>query len=500
MQERLFELSGNPKWSTIGNMLLGTEAPSMGNAGLPFELLMHTMKFVETREELQDCSLVSQAWRVAAQGEIFSTITIRSEWECRFWKNKFAQSPHLAGFVRNLRLRDSKCHGNDQVKPPQYLAADAAPELLAQLTHVRSLSLDSFHLWGPVERGLALQFRCLKSLELYNISLQESPDLLDLILSLPQLSRLTMGRAPGKGIQSTLLDLGATVENGKRLRSLRPRINIPQRLHFLCLHDVEACLDMLMWLTSEAFDLSQIQELCLSWLCFGDDVFEVSLPADYFTALDDLINIVGSHVRVLHLGMPIYTEDEAGQAFTSNDYDAVCSKPSRFELSTITDKSFRAVHLAKSKILSQLTALRTVTLSYVDFDDCQDTLPVALQAAVSLLSTLSAPMLREISLEEVDIKVAPSRRIGDIGTLPEWQKLDDLVSGTAFPLLREVNISLSIICRTWESHDTGVAATDSPLDGTVNPEQMELILSTCMPKAASRGLLSLDMYVGESTK
>ncbi|EEB96452.1 hypothetical protein MPER_04413, partial [Moniliophthora perniciosa FA553] len=301
MQKHSFEPPGNYKWSTTGNILVGTEPPSMGNAGLPFELLMHTMKFVETREELQDCSLVSQAWRFAAQGEIFSTITIRSEWECRFWRNKFAESPHLAGFVRNLRLRDPKSHGNDQDKPPQYLAADAAPELLAQLTHARSLSLDSFHLWGPVERELALQFRCLESLELYNVSLQKSPDLLDFILNLPQLAQLTMGRAPGKGIQSTLLDLEATVENGKRLRSLPPRTNVPPRLHFLCLYDVEACLDMLMWLTSEAFDLSQIQELCLFWLCFGDDALEVSLPADYFTALDDFINIVGSHVQTLHL-------------------------------------------------------------------------------------------------------------------------------------------------------------------------------------------------------
>ncbi|ESK83796.1 hypothetical protein Moror_13551 [Moniliophthora roreri MCA 2997] len=469
------ESFGKYKWSNSGNILVGNEAPSMGNAGLPFELLMHIMKFVETREELRDCSLVSQAWRVAAQGEIFSTITIRTEWECRFWEEKFTRSPDLAKSVHNLRLRDSESHGSEHMKPPQYLAAGAAPRLLAQLTHVRSLSVDSFHLWGPVERALILQFQSLESLELYNVSLRKSPDLPELILNLPQLTRLTMGQAPGRGIQNTLLDLQATVESGNQLRNLRPRIGIPQRLHFLCLYDVEACLDTLMWLTGEAFDLSEVQELCLFWLCFGDDASEISLPPDYFSALDDLIRLIGGRVQVLHLGMPIYTEDEAGQAFASNDYDVVCT------------------HLAESKLLAQFTDLRTITLSYVDFDDCRDTLPVALQAAVSLLSTLSAPRLQEISLEEVDIKVDPSRNMYSIGTLPEWRELDDLVTGNAFPLLREVNISLSIICRTRQSYSTDVLMTEKAPDRIITSEQLESILGACMPKAVSRGLLSLDI-------
>ncbi|KAK7056249.1 hypothetical protein VNI00_002801 [Paramarasmius palmivorus] len=452
----------------------------MGNGGLPLELLMHTMKFVESREHLQDCSLVSQVWRVAAQSEIFSTITIRNESECRFWDDKFSQSPHLASFVRNLKLRDPKSHASE-VDPPQYLVGGGVAErLLKRLTHVRSLSVDSFHLWGMVERQVVFKYKALESLELYNISLGKALDLIEFILELPQLTRLTMGRASAigrSGLQNALLDFENAAESGIWLRGLRPKsgmIGMPKRLSFLCLYDVEACVDTLMWLTGQAFDLSNIQELCLFWLCFGDDASEISLPNDYFNPLDELIRLVGSRVRVLHLGMPIYTEDEAGQAFTTNDYDVVCT------------------HLSKSRILSHFTELETITLSYVDFDDCQDTLPVALQAAVSLLSTLSAPRLREISLEEVDIKLDLTRNMRGIGTLPEWRVLDDLVTGTAFPVLKEVNISLSIICRSRSSlaNDVAGKTPDRPI---VTSEQVETVIGNCMPKAVGKGLLTLDM-------
>ncbi|KAK1224121.1 hypothetical protein PQX77_012980 [Marasmius sp. AFHP31] len=433
------------------DVVLSTRRPA---PDLPLEvvsLIMEEFDEWSERETLKACSLVSWVWKQAAQPRIFTHIEITNGVQCKFWSKKIKEFPHLGPYVKKLSLSDP----DDDCMGRPYLRGRAAKTLLSSLTSLRRLELDDFKRWGPVEQRLVKGLRTVQSLRVDEIpGMSRSRDLPDLYYTLSNVEDFTPGEV-GEEYDET--KVGPIRESGIALRGRLPEGGKARNLRELVLFDAQIGIDKLMWLTGPAFDLSTLRHLSLSW---GDFFALETVP--YFTALDDLLRLVGEHVEDLHLDIPLpffYDEIFEPILLTSNPLDLL------------------STHFSHCGPLRSFTALKRVTFA-TDIEECS--ISLALNTMLGILKTLAAPHLEVIGLETG--LFAPCFQIESaLGEIADWKALDDLVVGKSFPSLRSlifrINMRPYVTSRHWETTRD--------------------IIQTSLPSAFSKDLLRL--YVSSDT-
>ncbi|KAL0059595.1 hypothetical protein AAF712_013646 [Marasmius tenuissimus] len=333
---------------------------------------------VDEAQDLIALTLVSRQWYNAAQSRIYVRITVSSAEVCKYWSRKFRKRPHLGEFVRYMTLSDA----NDDCLGSPYMRSQPAKSLFAALTGLRSLDVQSFKRWGPVEHRLLKSLRTVDFLSLRDIpGMNRTKDLQDLVQSFPKLDGLLLFSGIG---QTYSFD---TPSSPPLLREETiPPDYQPTRL----------------------FPRSR-----------------QTLSSPSFSAFDKLITQVGSTKSVLDFGFP-------SQGRFRHESNVVADMRDTDDLLT--------AHIISSKVLRHATALKEFRLTRFQMES---NLGIAICIAVPLLKTLAAPLIHIIELS-AGVAASSNRQLEGYFALPEWRELDELLAGDTFPALRRVEFNLNI--------------------------------------------------------
>ncbi|KAG7096473.1 hypothetical protein E1B28_003905 [Marasmius oreades] len=331
----------------------------------------------DSAQDLIPLTLVSRQWYHAAQSRLHWRISVSSGASCKHWSRKFNKFPHLASFVRVLELSDP----DDDCLGSPYLRSQPAKTLVAALAGVTRLEIVDFVRWGPTEQRFVKSFCNLERLSVGRMPcMSRSKDLPVLVFSFPKLSGLMIYGDVGTKYNPE--EAACIIEAGHSLCRHLPSDGKPVRLtEVLSLSTADACHDLLMWVSSPAFDLSKLQLLAMKW---SDWPLGISRPAT-FPARESLCARVGGTLSVLDLGHS-----------NSGGSDII------------------SFHLIASNLLSHFTVLTEIQLDLPDLPYRNRSI---LHVTVSLLKTITAPCLRIIKLNARSYVPVPS----------EWQLLDELL-------------------------------------------------------------------------
>ncbi|KAL0572665.1 hypothetical protein V5O48_009289 [Marasmius crinis-equi] len=406
---------------------------------------------VDQVEDLSPLTLVSRQWYHPAQSRIYYHITVSCADACKYWSRKFKKWPHLGSFVRELSLSDA----SDNCLESPYMRTQPAKTLFAALTGLRDLDVSYFRRWGPVEQRLLKRLQNVDSLSIRNIpGMSRSKDLPDLVSAFPKLRWLILMGGIGKEYD---YDQPTLSGESKEILSVSSA-SVPTRLvDALSLSDVEISHDQLRWFTSPAFDLSKLELLAMKW----SDFPEIPPSPPSFSAFDNLIVHVGNFLPALDLGFP--NRGTRSEEFTTS--------PCARDIDDLLTE-----HLISSRILRHATALQHVRLDHFSFEA---NLCVGLCTSVPILKTLSASHIHTIELN-AGVTMFGDHQIEQYFSLPEWQELDELLVGGAFPALRSVQITLNILW-FYGTIDAG------------NRDFRSALETRGLPKVQSKGWLELEI-------
>ncbi|ESK86217.1 hypothetical protein Moror_16666 [Moniliophthora roreri MCA 2997] len=428
---------------------------------LPIEVVALIMEELDIAEDhrnlLQSAALVSRVWCQAAQAMIFRSIEVDGRQACQFWSRKFKHSPHLGEYVRQLCLSDP----DDDCMGTPYLRTSPAKSLVSALTRLQCLVLEDIMQWGPVEQRLVKRFQTVTDLSVGDIKgMKGSRDLPDLLYALPNVEALRLGTFGP--LLNDFRELSAIYEAGAILRSCMPPDSTPRKLRELQLDEADLSIDILMWLTGPAFNLSKLEKFSMTWSDFlpSDDRAEPD-----FSTHDQLFRLIGGHVTLLDLTIP-----------TPSDYE-----DSSFHIYHYNPQDYLTAHLVTSRDLANFTALKTISM---DVERSGDLLPYLICTCSALLATLAAPHLRYIQLVS-GFNARTKHRLEGACGIPQWKSLDDLLSGGFFPSLSSVDFTVYL-----------VGATYWFLLGAGTPVRQDIVaaIQGCLPRTVSKGLLRLNVY------
>ncbi|KAL0575526.1 hypothetical protein V5O48_006449 [Marasmius crinis-equi] len=400
---------------------------------------------------LGNCSLVSWTWKRAAQPRIFNRIQINNGDQCKFWSKKIKEFPHIGPYVKELSLADP----DDDCMGRPYLRGRAAKALLSGLPCVKSLEVDDFKRWGPVEQRLIKGLQSLHSLRVDDIpGMSRRKDLPDLLYALPNVDEFTPGEV-GEAYDEN--ELEAIRETGLVLQKRLPDDGKPRVLREIVLFDAQLSIDKLMWLSGPAFELSQLKTLALIW----GDFFEIG-TVPYFAALDDFIRLVGEHVEDLDLEMPV-------PLFYEDVMDPITLINNPLDL--------LSAHFSASGSLRHFTAIKKLVFE-LDPEEC--TFSLGLNNVIFMLKTLSAPNLETIEYNSGII--ASPWRMDVLAEIADWKVLDEILVGKSLPSLRSIAFTVS-----FPAHGPLTGVRDAISD----------IIKKCLPNSFAKGLVQVNVTFTE---
>ncbi|KAK1229504.1 hypothetical protein PQX77_007427 [Marasmius sp. AFHP31] len=372
---------------------------------------------VDETHDLVPLTLVSRQWYNAAQSRVYAHIAVSSAEACKYWSRKFRKWPHLGGFVRDMTLSDA----NDDCLGSPYMRSQPARSLFAALTGLRSLDVQSFKRWGPVEHRLLKSLRTVDLLSLRDIpGMSRTKDLHDLVQSFPKLDSLLLFSGIGQAYDFD--NRSPPLISGEE--PIPPGYRPTRLMSVLSLVDVEICQDQLEWLTSPAFDTTKLNVLALKWSKFPKSRQTLSPPS--FSAFNKLITQVGSTISILDFGFP-------SQGRFRHESQVVAGMRDPDDLLT--------AHIISSKILRHATALKEFRLTRFQMES---NLGIAICTAVLMLKTLTTPLIHTIELS-AGAAASSDRQLEEYFVLPEWRELDELLAGDTFPALRSVEFNLNLV-------------------------------------------------------
>ncbi|KAL0059606.1 hypothetical protein AAF712_013657 [Marasmius tenuissimus] len=390
---------------------------------VPLEIISRILKDVSRRDDLRSISLVSSIWRHAAQASLFEDIRMTNGDECKFWSRKFKRYPHLGRYVKHLHFG----HTSEDCVERAYLRSRTAKALVSSLPNVRYLYLYDINRWSEVELRLVKSMsRSVRFLYLGKApAIGRRRALPALLYALPNVENLCGGLPGGYD------DLASLHKAGLAMRDYIPEDKKPRRLRQLIIVEVEIAIDLLLWLTGPAFDLSNLHILTLSWCILAD-------PALYdTTVIDDFIRLVGNHVTDLTLMIPL-------NIFSSQAPKSYHPSRRRHDPSDCLTE-----HFINSDILQHFGALEIITLACNEIPDGDTALisPVHVCNTKFILGAISktASRLRTIVIEIEIEEILPEWQLDyfcdvDLG----WSILDELWAEDDFPCLQLVKMKIDI--------------------------------------------------------
>uniref|UniRef100_A0A0W0G9M3 F-box domain-containing protein n=1 Tax=Moniliophthora roreri TaxID=221103 RepID=A0A0W0G9M3_MONRR len=443
------------------------ENSARGNAAsLPPELVSIILDYIPEDMQwssiLHNCALVSSAWRQLSQARLFSTASLSTTAVCKAWNRKLDHYPDLALYVTTLSLWGGDADDEDGAIS-LFMESDDLKALLPRFPNVRTLVLEEFSIWGDSEQALVSQFHQVEKLHI-DVRFSEPHQMLELASHMRNIRNLSIGDLGFCCWNITGLDkpfMDRMQEVGGLLEKWNPRGVAPIRLQKLKLTNLHNQTDILMWFSSPSFDLSDLQVLTFDWRA-GTQQMDTNI-------LTQFVSKAGRFVRHLYL----YSD--------GIDTDLLPGMPFHTASLNFTDEKPNSEKLISSRLLNDFVSLETIAIADAPYSRDSWRQNLGLTFASKLLLTVPS------TLKQVDIGMYivfdREHTPGNLLQLPEWNSLDQLLTGSKFVGLQYLNLYVNLYIPPFVSEEQGL----------VIREAVTTSIERLLPRLSSRHMLKLNV-------